>query len=364
MTIPMTLSPCIARLLEAARLAPSADNGQPWRLLAGDGGLRVEFDPARGGGFGPRDPATLLAMGALIETVLAAAGEMGLTLAVATAAGDGDPPWYLDTRVASAPPGCAEATRDHALWRRHTNRFGYRPTALPGALTAALSALSERDLHPTRAGVPLRVQVIEHPARIRAAADLVRRGSKLRFRIRETHEWLAASLRLTPASAARGDGLDAATLDLPPGGRQLLALISDWERMRWLNRIGFHKVLAGIDSAPVAAAPALVAISGAGEAPGALGAGRLLAQVWHRLQAAGIACHPYYVITDMHERLRQGRMPEPLKDEAEALAADAARLLRLAPGERLYMVLRAGEARRDPPRSRRLPLPVICPIPA
>jgi hypothetical protein len=357
----MVDNPCIGRLMEAARLAPSADNGQPWRLLVRDDALRVVYDSGRcrGRGFGPRDPATLLAMGALIENVLAAAAEMGLTLAVTIAAGDGEPPWYLDARLGGAPADCAERPREHALWRRHTNRFGYHATALPGPLTAVLSALSGRDLEPASAGNPLRVQVIEHPARIRAAADLVRRGSRLRFRIRDVHEALAASLRLTGEAAAFGDGLDAATLDLPPGGGRLLGLISDWRRLQWLNQVGLYRLLARIDSAPVAAAPALIAISAGGNGPGALDAGRLLARVWHRLQDAGVAAHPYYVVTDMLQRLRDGRMPAALRSEATELAADTGSVLRLGPHERLYVLLRAGEPRRDPPRSRRLPLAEI-----
>jgi nitroreductase len=354
-------NPCIARLLEAARLAPSADNSQPWQLRVRDGGLRVEYDDARAGaqGFGPRDPATLLAMGALIETVLAAADEMDLALTVVTSPGDGQPPWYLDARLDDAAAGCAEPPREHPLWRRHTNRFGSHATALPGALTAALAAMSARDLAAGADSASARVRVIEHPSRVRAAADLVRRGSRLRFRVRELHEWLTASLRLTPRAAAGGDGLDAATLDLPPGGGRLLALTSDWQRMRRLNRLGLYRLLAAADSAPVAKAPALVLISGAADGPSALAAGRLLAQVWHRLQDAGIACHPYYVISDMITRLRDGRLPDALLPEAEALRTDSARVLRLAPGEQPYLLLRAGEPRRDPPRSRRLPLAAI-----
>ena len=145
------------------------------------------------------------------------------------------------------------------------------------------------------------------------------------------------SLRLTPDDVARGDGLDVETLDLPPGGGLLLRLISDWSRMKRLNRLGMYRMLAAVDSRPVAGAPALLAITGAADAHTCLAAGRVLAQAWYRLEAAGVAVQPYYVISDMLERLHRDGIPAPLLDEARTLAADTTRVFGLADGERMLI---------------------------
>jgi len=346
---------CIDRLIAAACRAPSADNCQPWRLVRLPDGLRVEFDDERSaGGFGPRDPATLLAMGMLIENVTAAAHEAGIPLRTEiSAGGDADsaqPPWYLHAVIERCPAGVAELPRADPLWRRHTNRFGYRKTALPPALFAELAALGDAAAH---------VQVLSGLGVIHEVAALVERGSRLRFRVRSVHEWLIESLRLTPDEAARGDGLDVETLDLPLGGGLLLRLISDWSRLQWLNRLGLYRMLAAVDSRPVASAPALLAITGPADALSGLTAGRVLARAWHRLEAAGVAAQPYYVISDMLERLHRGGIPDPLVDEAVALATDNADVFGLAEDERLLMLLRIGIAQRTAPRSRRLPLKAV-----
>lgn len=346
---------CVDRLIAAARCAPSADNCQPWRLLRLPDGLRVEFDAERSAsGFGPRDPATLLAMGMLIENVIAAADEAGMVLQTRLNAGGvtdiGPAARYLNAVIDRCSEGVAELPRLHPLWRRHTNRFGYRKTALPSALLAELAALGDADA---------RVQVLREPGCIRDVAALVQRGSRLRFRIREVHQWLVDSLRLTPDDVARGDGLDVETLDLPPGGGLLLRLISDWSRMKRLNRLGMYRMLAAVDSRPVAGAPALLAITGAADAHTCLAAGRVLAQAWYRLEAAGVAVQPYYVISDMLERLHRDGIPAPLLDEARTLAADTTRVFGLADGERMLILLRIGFPRRAAPRSRRLPFAAL-----
>lgn len=189
---------------------------------------------------------------------------------------------------------------------------------------------------------------------IQVVASMVERASRLRFRIREVHEWLVKSLRLSAAEAARGDGLDVATLDLPPGGSLLLRLISNWPRMQRLNTLGMYRLLAAIAPRPLASAPALVAVTSDRDDDAMLAAGRTLAKVWYRLQAAGIGVHPYYVIPDMLERLQHDGIPLPLLHEASALRIDTNRALAIADGERLMMVLRVGIPRRDPPRSVRL----------
>lgn len=340
------MNDCIDRLIDAARQAPSADNSQPWRLLRIPRGLRVEFDDRRSvGGFGPRDPATLLAMGMLIENVLAAADEADIGLHAQVNAGFGRPAWYLNALIEGCPDEVVDVPRRHPLWHRHTNRFGFRKTPLPTAVLAGLSALS---------GDCTRVRIIQDPESIRVVAGLVARASRLRFRIREVHEWLAQSLRLSCAEAARGDGLDVATLDLPPGGSLLLRLISDWPRMQRLNHLGMYRLLATVDARPLATAPALVVLTSDGEDDAMLAAGRSLANVWYQLQAAGIGVHPYYVIPDMLERLRNDGIPLPLLHEASALRTDTNRALAIADGERLMMVLRVGIPKRDPPRSGRL----------
>ncbi|MFV0276096.1 MAG: hypothetical protein ACK5HY_02785, partial [Parahaliea sp.] len=128
-------------------------------------------------------------------------------------------------------------------------------------------------------------------------------------------------------------------------------------RMAMLNRLGLHKLLARIDSAPVAAAPALVAIVGPAEKDDILAAGRLLQRSWQHLNAQGVATHPYYVISDQLARLQTHTVPQALTTLAQQIKTRSEALLGLTDGERIHMLLRTGYPRREnPPQSLRLPL--------
>lgn len=88
-------------------------------------------------------------------------------------------------------------------------------------------------------------------------------------------------------------------------------------------------MLSLIDSAPIGKAPALVAITSPAGAEQVVSAGRLLTRIWTRLKAEGVAVHPYYVIPDQLQRLKQKRVPEHLITRARDLELKASRLFAL-----------------------------------
>ena len=188
-------------------------------------------------------------------------------------------------------------------------------------------------------------------------------ASRVRFQTQEIHEWLGDALRFTPAEVARGDGLDVAALEVPPGGKTLLRIIKDWRRLALLNKIGAYKLLARIEAAEIRKAPAMLLITGADDAPGALAAGRLLERAWLMLAGAGVAAHPYYVVPDQLQRARLGSVPPSLTETVSQVSAAAAGLLD-SPERTLHMVLRLGYPKCTVVRSRRLPLEAVTTVQA
>ncbi|HRY15885.1 MAG TPA: hypothetical protein P5330_08440, partial [Candidatus Competibacteraceae bacterium] len=164
------------------------------------------------------------------------------------------------------------------------------------------------------------------------------------------------SLRYTEPEIAQGDGLDINTLHLPPGGRHFLRFIGDWRRMEILNRFGAYKAMAHIEAQLIQRGPAIAAIIAPTDYDACLAAGRLLTRVWTALNQQGIAVHPYYVVADQLQRLRDGVVPAHLTDQAHAIQRDCQDFLQLNPGETLHIFLRLGYPTRNPPRSRRRPL--------
>ena len=345
---PHRLPEVVRFLAEAGRAAPSADNSQPWRfrwdrtfdVYVRRATSEHELLPAD-------HPATQIALGCVIENLAQAAAAIGLPFDAAAVNADAEQPW---ARLVVDPVAAIPAdARSLPLFSRHTNRFPFAASRLPPSLLAWASAQREHS-----AGC----LVWQDRLNIRTLARLVRLASEARFQTQEIHEWLAQSLRFTPDEVARGDGLDVATLHLPPGGRRMLRATRDWRRMRLFNRFGAYKGFARAEAAAVGKAPALLAIL-APDAPGsAIAGGRLLERIWIEFNRLGVAVQPYFVITDQLYRLQCGSVPprlvalvDKMKQGLDAMLGNDER--------RMIILLRAGRPKVQPPRALRLPLGAI-----
>lgn len=337
------------KLVTAGHKAPSADNSQPWHFLWDGAELLIGYARERVQGltFPPWGPATLLSIGAVIENISQAAAALGAPLEIELLP-ETRPlsDCYASIRMGDAY-GQSEHLGEHPLFQRHTNRFAYRKDPIAPEILSQLETSTE--------GLA-RISTFTGKPKVRAWAEQVRIASEVRFQTREIHEWLGASLRFSEADVKKADGLDARTLDLPPGGRQFLRFISDWKRIRVLNKIGIYRLLAGIDAAPLKKAPCIVAVTGREGTQGALDAGRLLARIWIHLNSLGIAVHPYFVVADQFFRLKEGAIPGKLAGRIREVMPNTRKLTGLAEGEALYMLLRVGYPTREAPRSLRLPI--------
>lgn len=334
-------------LLEAGHKAASADNSQPWCFKLQQESIALCYDTARVAGktFAPQSPATLIAMGAVLENITTAANAAGLQCQT-TLSQDFTEGHYANITVTGTPINNAhEIIHSLPLFTRHTNRHAFQKTPCTDTIDNAISTQDRAQVH-----------VFNTPEQIKSISTLVKSASEIRFQTQEVHEWLIHSLRFLESEADKGDGLDLRTLDLPPGGSLFLRFIANWQRMSRFNTIGGYKILSGIDSAPVAHAPALIAITDDGTAQGAINAGRRISRVWASLNAAGLAVHPYFVVADQLIRLQEGTVPPALINQAMALKSNTDTLLQLNDTTQLYMMFRVGYAKKNAFRSQRLPL--------
>ena len=337
----------VSSLVSAGSRAPSADNGQPWHFSWDGVALTLALDTPRAqAGLGADHPAVLLAMGACLENLVQAATRAGIPPAgMQFSAADGNQGLL---RISVPPGSAAPAAVDlRDFTARHTSRVPFDRAPLPAALL--------QDSRNAREG-QAQVAVFAEPEDIARVAGLIGSASESRFQNPEIHQWLVESLRLTEAQAARGDGLDVATLGLPPGGRLLMRLIADWGRMAFLNRFGAYKLLAKVEALSVAQCGAVIAIvSPTWGAQDMLSAGRLLERTWLLLNHQGLAVHPYFVLSDQLYRRDLGRLPAGHVAPVNALAA-ASRALFQDPGQQPAVLLRVGHTAVQVPRSRRLPV--------
>jgi len=337
------------KLASVAILAPSADNSQPWTFNWDGKELTVAYRQCNQehSVFSAGSHATLLSAGSAVELIDSA-------LAANSVSADwrwpsnptiGHP--YVSVQFQDSPAGF-EAP-EGAL-QRHTNRFPFRRDPLPSALMGGIQQMHEGGN---------RVVPVTDKERKTRIISLDRICSEARFCTRELLEWLTDSLRYTPREVEVGDGLDVRTLALPPGGSLFMRFISDWRRMRFLNRLGVYKIIAISEVSLLPAAPALICIAGPSGTRGAIDAGRLMTRLWMHLNLNGIAVHPYYVVTDQINRLHEGKVAAGFASKIGEVEKQTRELLKLKPAEMLHILLRVGYPKTQPLRSRRLPLDAL-----
>lgn len=329
--------------------APSADNSQPWRFDWDGQSLIIGYDAERvtGHTFPPESQATLISAGCAIESIVKFANTISLEADLSYwPQGNGQANAYaaITPRLSHTPTG---NSTNQSVTGRHTNRCAYMAEPVPSPLLNTIDRETEG---------AARVHTFDKTESVRQIWQMVRSATEIRFQTREVHEWLGKSLRFGRDGRESGDGLHVSTLCLPPGGSLMLRFIANWSRMQRLNRIGAYKLLGAIDAQPVKKAPAILAFTAPATPDGALDAGRLLDRVWTRLNEDGLACHPYYVVSDQLNRLAEGTVPDHLTGQAQSLQEECGRLLDLRQGETLMMFLRTGYPARKAPPSARLPL--------
>lgn len=339
----------VRKLAAIGALAPSADNSQPWCLRWNGRELAVAFalrHPSHSV-FAADSHATLLSAGAVAETLEAAltTNAMHASWQWPSNPALGQP--YATVGLDGAP---ANFTSPEGPRRRHTNRLAFRFEHLPSGVVREIESSRENGN---------RAVLLADRWQKSSLIRLIRLCSEARFCNRQLHEWLIGSLRFTPEEAARGDGLDIRTLGLPPGGKQLLRLISDWHRLQVLNRLGAYKLLALSETGLLTQAPALLCIVGPTDARSVIDAGRLMTRIWTNLNLQDVAVHPYYVVTDQINRLRQGSVAAGFESQIAGVDDETRRLLELQPAESLHMILRVGYPKGDALRSARLPLEAV-----
>jgi len=332
----------IDQFISIVSTAPSADNSQPW-LVSDDGQiLSIRYfhrsntpDP-----FGAFGHATLISGGALQETIdtLLKLGGQPTSQSIVRA---NEKTWILD--IPKSTIVLANPDSDYScITSRHTNRHPFK--AFGGAIPGLPSGESD-----------CKVLAITQPSDISILASSLKSCCEARFNNQELHEWLFSSLRWTDEEASNGTGLDVSTLHLPPGGRLFMHGIAPWKRMKFLNRLGLYKLMALADTIPFITAPAIVAFIGKTNWKDIWDTGKCMQRTWIHLNQQGFSVHPYYAITDLGNRLKNGKLnprwTEPVKNAQE----DIRNLLGLNHDEELHMLFRVGISKTIPVRSRRLP---------
>ncbi len=339
-------------LIEAAILAPTPDNNQPWRFAVRDERLLVYLDQARTLPSDVNSMFDLVGLGAAIENACIAARQAGYQPHVEVL--DCPPEALQDPSRPVAAIAFALGGQPDPLYpylaTRCTCRKLYATKPVPAEYLAKI-AEAARQVGPVRIDwVTNRLQISEL-ARLLAASDLIR------FQYEPFHNELFRQLRFTAQEAERTrDGLDLRTLELPPGVGWLLKRLQPWSRMRKIHQLGLGRLLTQPSALAVkrSGAVGLLSVNEAKVEPFLQG-GMALERLWLTATALGLALQPLGSLPIFLAHLQQlagSRLPATQLAKVQDLAIRLRSLLPQFDAGVLQIMFRIGQS--PPPGFRSL----------
>lgn len=354
---PSTSLDIARRCVDAARLAPSPDNNQPWAFRVREDAIDVLHVRRRAIRSDVRDLFSWLAVGAAIENLALAASAKGFAAEVHFRQRPFDQV-EQDELVATATlveGGDRDPLADH-IERRTTNRRPYRRTEVS-------SDQRRRLTEAVRNEPECSVSWVTGRKPIAAMGKLVATADRLRFETRSFHEELFEVLRFDPKEVERArDGLDVRTLEMPGMLMPALRMLGNWSLMSTLNRIGGSRALAGLSAKQVTASGALAMLWTLDDSDaGYLRAGRAMQRLWLAATAEGLAIQPLGSVPLFLLRLREApdTLSPPHRAALEQLQGAVTEQFPDAGPATPVMLFRLGEAPAPSARSVRYDLDAI-----
>lgn len=283
-------SDLLSDLVDAAILAPTPDNNQPWLFAIDGDDLWFYVDPDHALPSDVNSMFDLVGLGAAIENAVIAARHRGF-----------EPLVHYENLTPKSVNGRALRTvahlslggsaEDDPLWphlaERCTNRKLYSRSSID---TKTLEELSRA------ASVSSNVEVhwLTSRRQIRTFAGMTAQSDRFRFEYEPFHEEVFRQLRFTRDEVERTrDGLDVRTLELPPGVSWFLQKLRPWPRMRRLQQLGLGRFLTAPSALSVVFSGAIGAITvSRAETAEFLNGGRAFERLWITAQSLGLSLQP------------------------------------------------------------------------
>lgn len=320
------------RIVEMARLAPSAHNTQParWRF-EGDGSILLLGDVARRLPCAdPTDRDFALSCGAAVEGTVLALGALGIGIAAVEELQGADAAPALLPMARLIAHG-ATTTDPLARWIdvRHTWRGGFADAGHEATQALDRWASTSDDTH-----------LVTVPHERAWLADLADRATVAFLRDREWRKELCTWMRLSRRHPLyERDGMNREALHMgaleAAGAHAVLG-----GAFPWLDRLGLATALVGERARSVTASAIVLLHRPAGESP--LQSGRVLYRRWLELTSLGFAAWPMSAAID-----------DP------SAAAEITSRLPIPAERRLLAALRVGKSAGTAPARVRLPVEAL-----
>ncbi|WP_260295619.1 hypothetical protein [Sedimenticola hydrogenitrophicus] len=343
------------KLVQAAILAPSADNMQPWKFRVTDDSLELTLDRnLMGHFFDPADVATKIGCGALVENIDQYAQYLGLAMAVdRSSSGQQDVVARMTfTPVVRNDPGNFSSE----LFLRCTNRELYDRRQKIGR-----QARADLDVS-VNSSDGFSLTFYDLPVQRKMLINTLYKADTIRFSHEVVHKDFYDVLRFGDSAGKTMDGLAQATLGIEFFFIPILRYLRSWRLTNILNKVvGLHHLMAlrGI-WLPMVSSAGLVSIVHSGSAD-YLEFGRVMERFWLQATRSGLSVQPLGAFPLFLARLNlldgEGFSSEQVSRlrQLEQAFEDITPAYQVAERQ-LVMLFRLGYSGRAPGRSMRRPV--------
>jgi molybdopterin/thiamine biosynthesis adenylyltransferase len=321
----------LRQIIEAAVLAPSAGNNQPWKWYNAGGRLLLFTEPERSAGFANFDNMiTHLSMGTAIENMSLKAKSLGYALDIQYfPLGTGMDHLPVATVCVLPAPVVQADELVKYLGSRHTNRKAGDKAPIDSEILEEMkTAALGRDI----ASVKMLVSAEE----IARVADIAGKAEKLRMFIPQGHSDLfTREIRWDKESAeATRDGLDIRTLDLKAKDVVGFKVIKDPRAISLVSEWNLGAALENMTRDLVSSASAVCLVSGHAFNPvNCLNTGRAVERAWLVANKYDLGMQPVLASVFHFARLQYGNgygMPDRIQQEFSRLYTEFIDLFNLS----------------------------------
>ena len=335
----------------AAHKAASPDNMQAWRFVRTEAGMDLVLPTE---GRLPTDVSDMfskIGIGCALENALIEAGSHGLVATPEVLDDETSAHGDVLVRLRFSDGGAADPLAAQ-FDKRCTNRKPYVAEPLDADLAAALVEAVEH--------TGAQLDLLTSDQQRTEVGALIADNDWIRMSHQPLHAELFDVFRLSGSAAARGDGLDLASLELPSFAGLFLWLVGFWPVAQVLNAIGLAKGFAkGSGDAAIASGGVGLITVDSPDVAGYLAAGRALQRAWLVAAAHDLAMQPIGGLAQYFTKVEHE--PETFgpgqADHLRGLRPTFDALFPAAQGRTLGILFRVGRATNPPlGRSRRRPL--------
>src|SRR5258708_31634063 len=309
----------IVELIEAAILAPSGGNCQPWQWVCRDGTVFLFHDRGRSASLLDYEhTGSFVALGAACENLAPQAHAMGLEARIQRF------PLEPDTRLVAAIDFLSGQAWSHwhvelvqAIPSRRTNRKTRVRKPLPHGLLSQLGTSVQSIQGATFFS-------LEEEGELRELTQLVGAAERLRLLHLQSHEEMMHEIRWSKSEAEQSrDGLDLETLELSPSDRAALLVCRDWSVLDLVRQWKGGRALEKMARRSIEAASSVALIAMPGHRPlDYFHGGRSMQRAWLTTTQLHLAFQPVTSLVYLFARMVRGNgtgLPDEMVDEFETL---------------------------------------------